>query len=131
MKLSAEKRGESVRTYVENGVEYIEITKKDGSKETKTKEMGAASVIDGIASGLSGSLAMYLGSVLFRSGILSCGSLGDDDKEEKYNELKGDQKNAVHLDLSDFGLGKVSFTMDWLAPTAMPVLMGAELAKTA
>lgn len=76
--------------------------------------------IDNISKGLTGTGIAVLGYALAKAGILKAG--GDDDKEDKYKQAMGDQPYAVTIN------GK-SYSLDWLAPSGIPLFVGAELAK--
>lgn len=77
----------------------------------------AAEYMDHLASGLTGSGLFALGYFLSKAGLL-VGS--PEDKEQA--DLEGRQPYALEI-------GDTSVTMDWLAPEAMPVFMGVELAE--
>lgn len=72
--------------------------------------------IDNLSQGMTGTGLTLLGYMLSKSGILT-GS-GDDDKEGKYDKQLGNQTYAVNL-------GGKSYSISWLSPVAMPLLVGA------
>lgn len=72
--------------------------------------------VDSIASGLTGTMAVALGAVLANSGALELGDEEDD-------EVRGTNKNSINL----FGY---NIGIDWMGVAAMPLLMGAKLAKS-
>ena len=83
--------------------------------------MTAGEAIDKIASGLTGTGLMALGALLSKLGLVSGGE-GGDEQEQAYNELTGFQPYALQVD------GK-SYTLDWLAPAALPFFTGVEIQK--
>ena len=76
--------------------------------------------IDNISKGLTGTGIALVGYALAEAGILK--AAGDDDKEDKYKEAMGEQPYSITIN------GK-SFSLDWLAPTGIPLFVGAELNK--
>lgn len=82
----------------------------------------AAEVVDGISAGLSGSAIMMVGFYLASQGLLRAGA-GDDEKEAAFEELQGAQKYS-------FVVGDVSYTIDWMAPAALPLFIGCEVYNT-
>lgn len=88
--------------------------------QVKRGNMTGADAIDHIASGLTGSALFALGAYLFSQGIVTSGG-GDDENQDRLNELTGGQNYALNLP----GGGNV--TLDWLAPEALPFFMGVEL----
>lgn len=81
--------------------------------------MSPAQYIDNISSGLTGTALMGLGVLLASMGLLSGGD-GDDEKQNNFDELKGNQNYALNV-------GGMSITLDWLAPESMPLFVGVEL----
>lgn len=88
--------------------------------QVKRGNMTGAEAIDHIASGLTGSALFALGAYLFSQGIVTSGG-GDDENQDRLNELTGGQNYALNLP----GGGNV--TLDWMAPEALPFFMGVEL----
>lgn len=78
--------------------------------------------VDNLAMGLTGTGIALAGAWLADSGILFVPDR--DDKKQSFNEMQGKQGYSVIID------GK-SYTIDWLAPAALPLLMGASIAKGA
>ena len=76
--------------------------------------------IDGISSGLSGTVIAAIGAFLAYSGILS-GGFDDEDKELR--KLRGEQEYAVKI-------GNKTYTIDWAAPTTIPLFIGAEFVSS-
>jgi len=90
--------------------------------------MSAAEMIDNVSAGLTGTGLLALGVYLAAEGILGMklrGRGGSDDKKKKFADLTGHQDYALELPN-----GK-SITLDWLAPEALPVFIGANLAEIA
>lgn len=79
----------------------------------------AAEAIDNISSGLVGTGLTALGVLMAAQGLVSGGGTGDD-KQDDFNDLQGGQDYALNI-------GDYSFTLDWLAPEALPFLIGVEL----
>ena len=78
----------------------------------------ATDVIDSWSKSLTGTMLAALGYYLANKGILHVS-----DKDEKYqDELEGKQNYSMIIN------GK-SYTVDWLAPGAMPLLLGAQAKK--
>lgn len=88
--------------------------------QVKRGKLTGAEAIDHIASGLTGSGLMALGSYLFAQGIVTSGG-GDDEGQDALNKLTGVQNYALNLP------GGGNITLDWLAPEALPFFMGVEL----
>jgi len=74
--------------------------------------------IDNISKGLTGTGITLVGYALAQAGILKA-SGGDDDKE-KYEEGRGKQAFSIQI-------GDNTYSLDWLAPTAIPLFIGAEI----
>ena len=75
--------------------------------------------IDNISKGLTGTGIGLVGYVLAEAGILKA-SGGDDDDKEKYEEGRGKQAFSIQI-------GDNTYSLDWLAPTAIPLFIGAEI----
>lgn len=80
-------------------------------------KISAGEYMDRLASGLTGTGLFALGYFLSKSGLL----VGSPDDEEQA-DLEGRQPYSLEI-------GGKSITLDWLAPEAMPVFMGVELAE--
>ena len=104
------------------GIEYSPIgllkTLSKGTMDLNNDNITVNEYIDGLASGLSGTLITMLGALLYNLGIVN-GAFGDDDKDEK--KLQGEQEYSVRV-------GNKSYTIDWAAPVSMPFFIGVELA---
>ena len=88
--------------------------------QVRRGNMTGAEAIDHIASGLTGSALFAIGAYLFSQGIVTSGG-GDDENEDRFNELTGSQNYALNLP------DGTNVTLDWLAPDALPFFMGVEL----
>ena len=88
--------------------------------DLKTRKITASEYIDRISAGLTGAGIYALGLWLGSLGLLKVG-LGDDDKEQDFEKLKGHQDYSIEIEL--FGL---SYTFDWACPAAIPLFIGAK-----
>ena len=93
----------------------------DAATKVRNNDMSAAEAIDEIASGLTGTGLLVLGAALGAAGFVTGGASGDD-KQDDFNELQGHQNYALEI-------GDTSYTIDWLAPEALPFFVGVELQK--
>jgi hypothetical protein len=85
--------------------------------------MAASDMIDHISSGLTGTALLGLGVLLASQGVISGGSSGDD-KQDNFKKLQGQQDYALSL-------GDKNYTLDWLAPEALPLFVGVEIYNSA
>lgn len=83
--------------------------------QLKQGNINASQFIDNISQGMTGTSLTLLGYALAKAGILS-GS-GSDDKEGKYDKQLGKSGYSVNL-------GGKSYSISWLSPVAMPLLVG-------
>ena len=86
--------------------------------DLKTGKITASEYIDRISAGLTGAGIYALGLWLGSLGLLKVG-LGDDKKEQNFEELQGHQAYSIEL----FGY---SYTFDWACPAAIPLFLGAK-----
>lgn len=102
-------------------VEYSPVNIARGALNLATKvrngNMSAATAIDQISSGLTGTGAMVLGYAL-ASGIFGFKLKGHLDDE--------DEKNAGHQAYA-LEIGGKSYSINWLAPTNIPLFIGANI----
>lgn len=107
---------------LKRGVEYspagLLYTLSRGSMQLKRGEITASQYIDGLASGLTGTGLTALGALLCSLGWVS-GGFGDD-KEDEFAKLQGRQEYALRI-------GDKTYTIDWMAPAAIPFFIGVEL----
>lgn len=80
--------------------------------------MTATDAIDHISQGLTGTSLAVLGYFLASNGILSA-SNPENDKERNFEAAQGSQEYALNI-------GPYSYTIDWAAPAALPMFVGAE-----
>lgn len=93
--------------------------REDGSvREEDAGKMTASEFVDGLASGLTGTGIMLMGTLLSAMGWVFGGS--GDDKEDKLAKLQGEQEYALRI-------GGFTYTIDWTAPAALPFFVGVEL----
>ena len=78
--------------------------------------MEASQFIDNLSQGLTGTSLTLLGYALASAGFITGGS--DDDKEGKYDYALGNQTYALKI-------GNNTYSISWLSPVAMPLLVGA------
>ena len=76
--------------------------------------------IDNLAKGLTGTGIAAAGYALAQAGILSASGDDDDQKNQYYQEDRGNQPFSLKI-------GDKTYSLDWLAPTAIPLFIGAEL----
>ncbi len=87
--------------------------------QVKKGNMTAAEAIDHISSGLTGTAILGLGALLRGIGLLTGGAFGDDDDDQNA-ENTGRQEFAIEI-------GGKSFTLDWMAPSATQLFVGANI----
>ena len=108
---------------LKRGIEYspIGIAKGIGKilNGIRDGNLDVAEAIDTLCAGLTGTGIAALGWLLTRMGILR-GKKGDDD-EENFDKLRGAQDYSIQI-------GNQSFTIDWAAPTALPLFTGSAIA---
>ena len=77
--------------------------------------------IDNISKGLTGTGIALVGYALADAGILKASGSDDKDKE-KYDESTGRQTYSIQI-------GDNTYSLDWLAPTGIPLFIGAEISE--
>lgn len=77
--------------------------------------------IDNLSKGMTGTGIALVGYALANAGILKA-SGGDDKDKEKYEEEQGKQSYSIEI-------GGKTYSLDWLAPTGIPLFIGAETYK--
>ncbi len=106
---------------LKRGVEYSPIglanTLTRGVARVVSGKISANEFIDSLSAGLTGTGIAALGWLLASTGVLSGG--GDDDKEQEFRDALGAQSWALRF-------GDKTYTIDWLAPSSMPLFVGAE-----
>ena len=78
--------------------------------------MEASQFIDNLSQGLTGISLTLIGYALAKAGLLKGAS--DDDKEGKYDSYLGNQTYSIKI-------GDSTYSISWLSPVAMPLLVGA------
>lgn len=100
------------------GVEYSPVgiaTALIGlAKDYRSGNINAAQFIDRMSAGLTGTGVAILGYLLAGLGWVRGKK---DDKEEEFEKLQGYQDYSLQI-------GNVSMTIDWAAPTALPIFTG-------
>lgn len=96
-----------------------------GIKKLHNGDITAAEFCDELASGLTGTGVAALGAFLLARGILSAGG-DDDDKQAGFDAAMGSQNYAINFTI---GGQKYSYTIDWAAPSVVPLFIGAEFYK--
>lgn len=86
------------------------------------QDVTANDIINSLSKSLTGTGIFVLGMALANMGLLR-GGPDDDEKQAEFDELTGHQDYSIELP------NGLSFTIDWLTPAAMPLLMGAQLEK--
>ena len=106
------------------GVEYSPIGIMAGVSQilsgVRNGNLDVAEAIDKLAAGLTGTGVAILGWLLANMGVLR--GKKSDDKEENFEKLQGYQDYSLQI-------GDASFTIDWAAPTALPLFTGAALSE--
>ena len=109
---------------LKRGIEYspagLITASVQAAKDLRAGRINAAQYIDRLSAGLTGGGIALLGIALASREMLRAGSSGDDDKD-KYEEYA--------LGYQDFSLqiGNHSYTIDWMAPAVMPLMVGVEV----
>lgn len=113
---------------------------RDTFKSVRRGDVTATEGIDKIASGLTGSAIAGLGALLAWRGLLRAGD-DDEDKADILDDAAGSQEYSLVIpvgnipgvrDMFGFQEGDTySYTIDWAAPAAIPLFMGAEIFRAA
>lgn len=93
-----------------------------GVQAVKSGSYTASEVLDSLASGLTGTGIMALGAYLGSQGIIRGSGTGDEN-QDAFDELQGSQNYSF---VTDDG----SYTIDWAAPSVLPLLVGVELQQS-
>lgn len=88
----------------------------------KRGDITAAEAIDHIAAGMTGTMIAALGVFLASQGIAR-GAGDDDEKKDALEKAQGHQDYSLEI-------GGKSFTIDWMAPVALPFFVGVEAYNT-
>ena len=93
----------------------------DAIKLVRKGDIPATQVINEITQGLTGTGIVALGYFLAEAGLLSAGYDEGNKREQNYENQIGGQNYALTLP------GGGTYTLDWAAPTVMPLFVGAAL----
>lgn len=111
--LNIAKRGvEYSPAYVIKALVYDTVKVREGT-------MTGNDFINDLSKGLTGTALLFLGAFLANVGLIS-GSDDENKKKRKFDETVGFQGYALKI-------GNYTYTIDWLAPPAMPLFVGVEL----
>ncbi len=106
------------------GIEYspIGIVKSFTTDIAKLRkgDINVNQYIDNLSKGLTGTGITAVGYALAQAGILSASGDEDDQKNEYYQEDRGNQSFALKIE-------DKTYSLDWLSPTAIPLFIGAQL----
>jgi hypothetical protein len=109
------------------GVEYSPVglikTITADSYKLKNGDISASKYIDNLSSGLTGTGIAALGAFLSHLGILVV-SPDEDEDIASYKKMMGAQNYALKF-------GDNTYTIDWMAPSSLPLFVGAEAYNTA
>ena len=112
---------------LKRGVEYSPVGLMNGlykmRHDVQTGKMTKAEAIDAISAGLTGTGIMVLGYFMASMGMITAGAGEDDERKQWYDQQMGSQNYALVLPNGG------TATIDWLAPSVMPLMAGAELYK--
>lgn len=86
-----------------------------------TGKSSVTTAIESWAKALTGGGMMALGMWLYSMGFLNLGDDEDDDKR-KYDDMTGRQQYSLNI-------GGYTYTIDWISPASIPLLMGGELMR--
>lgn len=103
-----------------NSTDALDLDRADDRRTARAKQtLAVANAIDELAAGLTGTGILLLGILLSRLGMLK-GAGSDDDTEEYYDQMLGNQEYSVTI-------GGKNITLDWLTPISMPLFAGAAI----
>ena len=109
---------------LKRGIEYsplgIATSLANAAMSAARGEFSGTQLINDLSAGFSGTALLALGMFLQSIGWIT-GGLGYDD-EDALERMAGAQPYALTI-------GDVSFTIDWMAPSSLPLLIGAEIQK--
>lgn len=105
---------------VKGGIEFARgLSQYKNNPNSEVAKQAVTEGLDRLCSGMTGTMVMVVGAALAAAGLLR-GSGGDDDDD--FEALQGHQDYAIEI-------GGVSYTIDWLAPIALPLFVGCEMYK--
>lgn len=101
---------------------YKLVRAMEGTKDKHGRSYNISDVFESLAANITGTALMYLGFRLAVEGFLA-GAGGDDDKRKSQFDSQMGAQNFAVVDPES----GASWTIDWLAPSAMPLFAGVEL----
>lgn len=108
---------------LKRGIEYspVGLAKGiyDATAQVKKGKVTASQAIDEMAAGLTGTGIVMLGALLKSLGLIVGGD-EEKQKEQNFEKLKGNQNYALKI-------GNKTYTIDWMAPSSMPLFVGVEV----
>lgn len=90
----------------------------DYFRRVKKGDITAAEAIDKLSAGLTGTGIMALGAFLAARGVINAGD-EEDDRLRDFGITQGSQEYSLNL-------GDYTYTIDWAAPSVIPLFMGVE-----
>lgn len=106
------------------GVEYSPIGLLNGIYKicngTKSGKWSISAAIDDVAKGMTGTMLMLLGMFLANLGVIKGKGEKYGSKQGKFYQMIGEQDYALNFSGN-------SFTIDWMAPSSLPLFVGVEL----
>lgn len=106
------------------GIEYspIGIVKSFTTDIAKLRkgDINVNQYIDNLAKGLTGTGITLAGYALAQAGTLSASGDEDNQKNQYYQQDRGNQSFSLKI-------GDKTYSLDWLSPTAIPLFIGAQL----
>ena len=108
---------------LKRGIEYSPVGLGkgiyDAMIQVKKGNVTASQAIDEMAAGLTGTGIVMLGALLKSLGLIVGGD-EEKQKEQNFEKLKGNQNYALKI-------GNKTYTIDWMAPSSMPLFVGVEV----
>ena len=110
------------------GLEYSPVgllkTLTYNTNQLSKGDITPAQYIDNLASGMTGTMVAALGLWLANSGLLRGVNDDDDKKKADFDKNQGHQDYAIEFEKDG---KKYSYTVDWMAPTSLPLFVGVAL----
>lgn len=110
-----------VRMVEYSPIGFAETTAKAILDKKKTGTVDWSEIIDDLAANLTGSGLFVLGMALQNAGKVTGGE-AESEEQEKLNDLVGEENYTVEI-------GGQNYTVDFLSPASVAVMMGAEYEK--
>ena len=92
----------------------------EGIQKARGKDITGNDIVNSLSKATSGTMLLLLGMFMRRNGLLRAKE--DDEEQAAFDDLIGKQDYSITIP------GGENFTVDWMAPTSMPLFMGAALA---